>query len=160
MGVVKVVVWSWNEMVRQEWGGGPGAEAIRSAKHRPGRRGQTGAVAVRLMRRRPGRRGRPSEEAIRSMKRRPGRRGLPSEEAIRSMKRRPGCRGRPGAVAIRSLFLPPAGLKGPSERSSKQFVHAPGGPAGLVLQQLEVKIPAKFFFFLGGGEGEPRMPRV
>ena len=84
MGVVKVVVWSWNEMVRQEWGGGPGAEAIRSTKHRPGRRGQTGAVAV---------------QAIRSMKRRPGRRGRPSEEAIRSMKRRPGRRGRPSGRA-------------------------------------------------------------
>ena len=56
VGVVKVLVWSWNEMVKQKWGGWPDAEAIRvHASARP---------------------------------------------------------------------------LGPAERSSKQFVHAPAGPAG------------------------------
>ncbi len=65
MGVVKVVVWSWNEMVRQEWGGGPGAEAVLSTKHRPGRRGRPSEEAVRSMMRQPGRQGRPGAVAIR-----------------------------------------------------------------------------------------------
>ena len=29
VGVVEAVSRSWNEMVKQEWGSGPGAEAIR-----------------------------------------------------------------------------------------------------------------------------------